>query len=385
MDGTGLPGGTAGPRVRAALDRGEGRRAARRPRRTVGPVRGEYKVPGGKLVAAEVEVVDGRLADVRVSGDFFLDPDEALEEIGRALAGLPEDAPVATLAAAVERATEGATLVGFDAEAVAIATRRALGRATGWGDHVFEVVHDAPVSPLLNVALDQVLTEELAAGRRGPTLRLWEWDESAVIIGSFQSLRNEVDLEAVERLGARVIRRISGGGAMFMEPGNTISYSLYVPASLVEGLSFERSYAFLDDWVLGALHGLGIDATYVPLNDIASPAGKIAGAAQKRMAGGAILHHATMAYDMDADKMTQVLRIGREKLSDKGTRSANKRVDPLRSQTGLARAAVVDALVEAFRARYRTVDGTVTPAERERAEELVRTKFATREWTARVP
>ena len=45
-----------------------------------------------------------------------------------------------------------------------------------------------------------------------------------------------------------------------------------------------------------------------------------------------------MAYDIDADKMVEVLRIGREKLSDKGTTSAKKRVDPLRTQTGLARA-----------------------------------------------
>jgi lipoate-protein ligase A len=217
----------------------------------------------------------GRLAGTRVSGDFFLEPDEALEAMGRALDGLPADASKAQLAEAVRTALDGATAVGFDADAVAVATRRALGHATSWEDHEFQVIRTPAVSPLLNVALDQVLTEELGTGRRGPTLRFWEWDESAVIIGSFQSLRNEVDVDGAARHGARVIRRISGGGAMFMEPGNTISYSLYVPGSLVDGLSFERSYAFLDDWVIGALHGLGIDAAYVPLNDIASPAGKI--------------------------------------------------------------------------------------------------------------
>ncbi|WP_028029671.1 lipoyl protein ligase domain-containing protein [Gemmobacter nectariphilus] len=53
-----------------------------------------------------------------------------------------------------------------------------------------------------------------------------------------------------------------------------------------------------------------------------SPRGKIGGAAQKRLAGNStVLHHVTMAYDMDADKMLRVLRIGREKLSDKGTTS----------------------------------------------------------------
>ena len=73
---------------------------------------------------------------------------------------------------------------------------------------------------------------------------------------------------------------------MFVEPGNTITYSLYVPDSLVPGLSFADSYAYLDDWVLGALGDMGVKAWYQPLNDIATEAGKIAGAAQKRVAGG---------------------------------------------------------------------------------------------------
>jgi lipoate-protein ligase A len=172
---------------------------------------------------------------------------------------------------------------------------------------------------------------------------------------------------------------------MFVEPGNSITYSLYVPGSLVDGLSFERSYAFLDDWVIGALRDLGVDARYVPLNDIASPQGKIGGAAQKRLAGGGVLHHVTMAYDIDADAMLQVLRIGREKLSVKGTRSAQKRVDPMRRQTGMPRGAVIDRLVEHFRSRYDTVDGEITLEEYARAEHLVAEKFSTPEWLARVP
>ena len=349
-------------------------------------MRGEYKVPGGKLVAVDVEVSDGRVARAAVSGDFFLEPDDALEAIDGALLGMPESASVTQLAHVVESVlADDVVMVGFDAEAVAIAVRRALGHATRWEDHTFEIVHEGPQSPAMHMAIDQAQAEAVGSGERGPTLRIWEWGAPAVVIGSFQSLRNEVDAEGAERHGIEVVRRISGGGAMFIEPGNTITYSLTVPASLVEGLSFERSYSYLDDWVLGALRELGIEATYVPLNDIASPAGKIAGAAQKRLATGAVLHHVTMAYDIDADKMTQVLRIGREKLSDKGTKSANKRVDPLRSQTGLPRGEIIEAFKAHFRSRYTTVDGEVTAAERARAAELVATKFATPEWTARVP
>ncbi|UNX53902.1 lipoate--protein ligase family protein [Georgenia sp. TF02-10] len=347
---------------------------------------GEYKVPGGKLVAVDLEVKDGRLAGVRVSGDFFLEPDSALEDIDAALDGMPETATAAQLAQAIGGALhDGVAMVGFSPEAVGIAVRRALGRATGWGDHTFDVIHGEPVHPALNVALDEVIPGEVAAGRRGPTMRIWEWNAPLVVIGSFQSVRNEVDLEALQRHGMSVVRRISGGGAMFMEPGNCITYSLVVPGSLVEGLSFEQSYAFLDDWVLGALADVGVRARYVPLNDIASDAGKIGGAAQKRFASGVVLHHVTMSYDIDADKMLDVLRIGREKMSDKGVKSANKRVDPMRSQTGMSREAIIEAFLAHFRGRYRTQLSDYRPEEIARAEELMETKFLSDGWTYRVP
>ncbi|MFC4555678.1 lipoate--protein ligase family protein [Georgenia faecalis] len=349
-------------------------------------MRGEYKVPGGKLVAVDVEVQDGRLRDVHLSGDFFLEPDSALEDINAALDGMPQDAGVEQLAHAIEVAlADDVRLVGFTPEAVGIAVRRALGHATSWEDHTFDVIHGPTLHPAMHVALDQVIPEEVAAGRRGPTMRIWEWDAPLVVIGSFQSVKNEVDLEGLARHDMMVVRRISGGGAMFMEPGNCLTYSLVVPGSLVEGLSFERSYAYLDDWVLGALAEVGVNARYVPLNDIASEHGKIGGAAQKRFASGVVLHHVTMSYDIDADKMLEVLRIGREKMSDKGTKSANKRVDPMRSQTGMAREAIIDAFIAHFTGRYRSRMSEFTPEELARAEELVRTKFLDDAWTYRVP
>jgi lipoate---protein ligase len=347
---------------------------------------GEYKVPGGKLVVADLQVTDDKLAEVAISGDFFLEPDEALDDIVRAVTGRPADSDAEALALAVRSAlAPSVTMVGFSPEAVAIAIRRALGQATGWHDHRFELVTTGPLHPPLQMAVDEVIARQVGDGTRAPSLRFWDWASNAVIIGSFQSLSNEVDLEQAAKHDVTVVRRISGGGAMFVEPGNTITYSLYVPASLVEGLSYAASYAFLDDWVLGALNDLGIKATYVPLNDIASPTGKIAGAAQKRLANGAVLHHVTMSYDIDADKMTQVLRIGREKLSDKGIKSANKRVDPLRSQTGLDRESIVDAMIAHFRGRYGLTEVPLDPVTLAEAEALATAKFATPEWTARVP
>lgn len=347
---------------------------------------GEYKVPGGKLVVVDLDVEDGRLANVHLAGDFFLEPDDALADIDAAISGLPVETDASAIAAAVRAALPpGAQLLGFTPESVGTVVRRALITAPGWKDLTWEVVHDRPVSPRMNLALDEVLTTRVGDGRRAPTLRLWEWDESAVVIGSFQSYRNEVDPEGAARHGFDVVRRISGGGAMMMGAGSIVTYSLYVPASLVAGMTFADSYAFLDDWVLQALRSIGVDATYQPLNDITSPQGKIGGAAQKRLANGGVLHHATLSYDMDGQVMTEVLRIGREKLSDKGTVSAAKRVDPLRRQTGLPREAIIERFIETFTHLYGATTGHITEEEYAEAEELVATKFATDAWLRRVP
>ena len=346
----------------------------------------EYKVPGGKLVVADIEVDASTISVCRIAGDFFLEPDEALEAINAAIVGLPTTSSSEDIARAVTQALPAdAVMMGFSPEAIGTVVRRALTGATSFLDYTWDYIAPEPLEPLTQMALDQVLAEEVGAGRRGPTLRLWEWAKPAVVIGSFQSVTNEVDLDNAAKYGLEVVRRVSGGGAMFMELGTAITYSLYAPAELVSGMSFQDSYAFLDDWVVQSLRGLGIDASYKPLNDITSPTGKIGGAAQKRLGSGAVLHHVTMAYDMDGDRMVEVLRIGREKISDKGVQSANKRVDPLKSHTGLTREEIIDHLVTSFTNAYGLTPGAVTPEEMARATELAAEKFATPEWFHRVP
>jgi lipoate-protein ligase A len=348
---------------------------------------GEYKPPGGKLVAADVEVAGGRLARVQISGDFFLEPDDTLEHVSAALTGIPAAADASVITTRIIGAVGSeAVLAGVTAEAMATAVRRALSRASGWRGHDWRLIRAEPQDPALHMALDEILAREVAAGRRPATLRIWEWSAPAVVIGSFQSLRNEVDTAEAGRLGMTVVRRISGGGAMFIEPASTITYSLYAPESLVAGMSYAESYGYLDDWLIGALtEDLGVSVWYQPLNDITSAQGKIGGAAQKRLAGGAVLHHVTMAYDIDAGAMTRVLRIGREKRPGKGIPSAVKRVDPLRRQTRVPRAEIIDTLADHFRRHYGLTPDAITGGELCAARELARTKFASSEWTARVP
>ncbi|MFC0580981.1 lipoyl protein ligase domain-containing protein [Micrococcoides hystricis] len=350
---------------------------------------GEYKVPGGKLVIADLQISDGRIHTANLNGDFFLEPDDVLQDLNSALQGLSVECSSKAIVESIDRALKARddepVLFGVDPDSIAIAVRRALGKASTWDSHEWEVIPATPLPITTQVALDQVLTERVGAGLRKPAMRLWQWTEPAVVIGSFQSLQNEVDAEQAERHGVKIVRRISGGGAMFMEAENAATYSLYAPQSLVDGLSFTDSYPFLDQWVMEALAGIGVEAFYKPLNDIATPEGKIGGAAQKRLANGGLLHHVTMSYDIDAEKMTQVLRIGREKISDKGIASAKKRVDPLRRQTGLSRAEIYDSLIETFATKYGAQRGEISAEELAAAEKLAAEKFSSHEWTARVP
>ena len=88
---------------------------------------GEYKTPGGKLIAVDLRVADRRLVDVQVSGDFFVYPDEAFADLAAALEGAPADDGEARIADRVRAAFRpGAELLGASPEALAVAVRRAL-------------------------------------------------------------------------------------------------------------------------------------------------------------------------------------------------------------------------------------------------------------------
>lgn len=386
-------------------------------------MRAELKVPGGKLVTVELEVAEAlasadtasiaeqskhspfRISAAKLAGDFFIEPDEALGVIEEALSCHPADSTAAVFSAAIEEALIRAfgndwKLIGFRIEDITRVVMRALGTEQGeivpaseipatttpdWRSLEWEIIRHEPLPAAVQVALDQVLTEAVADGTRGPTLRIWEWEASAIIIGSFQSVKNEVDVEAAAAENLQIIRRITGGGSMLMEAGTVITYSFYIPVSFVAGMSFEQSYQFLDSWVIDALRRLGVDAEYKPLNDIASPQGKIGGAAQKRLAKGAMLHHATIAYEIDGEKMLRVLRIGREKLSDKGIKSAAKRVDPLSKQLGKSREDIVASFEQGFTELTGAKSGKITAEELEKAEALAVSKFTDAEWTYRIP
>jgi len=251
-------------------------------------------------------------------------------------------------------------------------------------DIEWEVLPPSAHPAHMHMALDEVLLERVISGRRIAAMRIWEWVEPALVIGSHQSVLNEVDGPAADDLGFVVTRRMSGGGTMLCEPRRTITYSLYLPEWLVAGVSFRRSYALLDDWAVRALGELGIPASYREINDIISPRGKIAGAAQARRRGF-VLHHTTIAHSMDVDLMPRVIRIGRDRVAERGVRSAEKTVSPLSWFTSMSCAEVARTMRDHFKREFEARDGVISRDELDAAQDLVASKYSTPAWINRLP
>ncbi|WEL22722.1 biotin/lipoate A/B protein ligase family protein [Halorhabdus sp. BNX81] len=245
-------------------------------------------------------------------------------------------------------------------------------------DEPWTIIDSGTYSEATQQALERVLLDRVARGEIGPTLRIWYRDSPAVALGRFQAYADEVAPTYVEREGIDVVRRITGGGAMFVQPGAVVTFSLYLPAGMVSD-DIRQSYADLDQWAIEALRDLGVDVAHEPLNDIAHAEGKIGGSAQRRT-DGAVLHHTTMSYDLDIAEMLRVLRVGEEKVSDKAIASAEKRVARIADHVEASRSAVIDALKRGVRERAGATERSLTDDERASAQVLVKDRFGTAAW-----
>ncbi|MDR1862657.1 MAG: lipoate--protein ligase family protein, partial [Treponema sp.] len=162
--------------------------------------------------------------------------------------------------------------------------------------HPFRLLRSGYHDCYYNMALDEALLEGVASGASLPALRFFGWKPPAVSLGYFQGLEEEVDLEACRRRGVDVVRRISGGGAVFHQA--EITYSLIMPLSHpLAGATITESYRVLCAGVAAGLGRLGVEAVFAPINDILAGGRKISGNAQTRRKG-CLLQHGTVLLDL---------------------------------------------------------------------------------------
>ncbi len=225
-----------------------------------------------------------------------------------------------------------------------------------------------------NMALDETL---LLSGK--PTLRVYRFRPSAVTIGYFQSVKSSVDLEEIERLGIDLVRRPTGGGAVYHDEGGEVTYSLTGPVDLFSK-SVEESMKIICEGVINAIRKLGLDPEFVPVNDIVVNGKKVSGSAQTRE-GSFLLQHGTLMYDTDLEVLARLIRPPKQKLEDKGIKSISARVTTLSRELGrkLSFHEVRDAVIDGFSFLGEFEEGELSEEEQKMLENLER-KYRDRRW-----
>jgi lipoate-protein ligase A len=232
-----------------------------------------------------------------------------------------------------------------------------------------------------SMAIDEALLKLNAEGRSPNTIRFWRWQPSTVSIGCFQSVEREVDLGVAKRYGVDVVRRITGGGAVFHDHSGELTYSVVrrqgdVPEDIIE------SYRLICSGLVRGFENLGLQAEFKPINDVHVNEKKISGSAQTRQ-WGSVLQHGTVLISPDIRKMFELLKVSREKISDKFIASVYERVTTVERETGRkptfeeVRKAMIAGFENSLNVKFH--EGELTSEELELAEKL-RTKYASDKW-----
>lgn len=239
----------------------------------------------------------------------------------------------------------------------------------------------------MNMAIDEAILISRSRCESPNTIRLYRWDPSAVSIGFFQSLRDEVDLETCKAEGVEVVRRITGGGAVFHDSQGEVTYSLITSESeSIMPQDILGSYQVVCEGIIKGLKSLGVSADFQPVNDVVVRGRKISGNAQTRRLG-VMLQHGTILVDADLEKMFRLLKVSDKKIRDKMITSAEKRVTTLKNELGdrCSLDDVAKALMRGFQEALKITlkKGELSSSEIIRAETLAKEKYANPEWTKR--
>lgn len=235
-------------------------------------------------------------------------------------------------------------------------------------------IHDA----FMNMAIDESLNESVSSGAPA-TIRFYRWEPSAVSVGYFQSLREEVDIDLCREMGIDVVRRRTGGGTVYHDSKGEITYSLVAPEETY-GFDIPRSYRVICQSIVHALALLDLPAEFRPVNDVVVKSKKISGSAQTRRAG-ILLQHGTLLYAVDLEAMFRLLKVGREKLSDKMLERASQGVTSITGELGLIDMQdVYQALLLGFTKDKTWEFGSLSEEELERAITLAEERYRSRKW-----
>ncbi len=252
-----------------------------------------------------------------------------------------------------------------------------------------------PADGATNMALDEALWRGRQAGTSPPTLRFFAWDPPTVSLGYGQPLDGAISLEACRALGVGLVRRPTGGSAIYHDgPERELTYSVLATSDdLGVAPDLLETYRWIAAALVRGLRALGVPAEMVPVPDTAGPTPafcfartgryeievggrKLVGSAQRRQ-GTAFLQHGSVLLGVDEPRLRAVFPTTADFLATMTTIEA-----------ALGRRPSFDAVAEALAAAFETEHGiSLKPGgldgdEVARVEALVRDRYGTEAWLA---
>jgi lipoate-protein ligase A len=200
----------------------------------------------------------------------------------------------------------------------------------------------------LNIALGQALIEQHQQGAQPDTLRFLRFPPTA-LVGRHQCLAQEVNLEFCRQNGIALARRITGGGAIFLDPGQ-LGWELVIRRSTLGGADLTELARTICEAAAAGLRKLSVNARFRPRNDIEVDGRKISGTGGF-FDGDTLFFQGTVLVDLDPSLMVSALNVSRTKLQKRALDSAEQRVVTLRALLGEAcpdMGAIQAALVSGF-------------------------------------
>ncbi|MFT8757250.1 lipoate--protein ligase [Leuconostoc pseudomesenteroides] len=172
-----------------------------------------------------------------------------------------------------------------------------------------------------NIAMDAWLLKNLHPSE--PVFALWQ-NKRAIIVGENQNTFAEVNQDYVDSHDVQVVRRVSGGGAVYHDLGN-ICFTFFVPVANSANVNFHQFVKPMAD----ALESVGIPVEISGRNDLEINGKKVSGNAQ-RYAGGYLMHHGTLLWNTDVEAMVRALNVADEKFISKAAKSVRARVGTIK-------------------------------------------------------
>ncbi|TFG00505.1 MAG: lipoate--protein ligase family protein [Promethearchaeota archaeon] len=239
-----------------------------------------------------------------------------------------------------------------------------------------------------NMAIDEAILNAVIQEKSENTIRFYRWSPSTASIGRNQSLSREIDMDFAERKGFQVVRRITGGGAVFHDKEGEITYSIICPIKILENLGAYKvleQFEIITKGIIAGLRSYGIKPQkgVIHCPAIFLDGKKFSGNAQLRKKGY-LLQHGTILLDIDPELMYSVLKAPPSVSKSRMVQSVRAKCIGIREklEDGFNEEKLLKKLLRGFEQVLGiTLEvGKLSKFEIELAENLVKEKYSNPDW-----